>query len=206
VAAEGATVTQPQEDRRPPKRKPEPADPWNGTFKEVMTALATTRARKALELAQAWRARTPGDYLAWDRARRAYEARHMPELAERAYGSLIDLYSERADMRRYAASRLETLGGARSLALAIDCLHKAREQRADHPSSHHLLAMALVKAGRYDQALSVLQEALATPPPDVRFPGAARMLREDLAAVAAAWGLREPSRRDTLTRELASWA
>jgi hypothetical protein len=116
------------------------------------------------------------------------------EQAERAYGSIIDLYPGRADLRRFAGSRLEGLGMA-GQSLAADTYMRAREQHPDHPSSHRLLAFALLRLGREERAFDTLSEGLRRSWTDDRFAGVEDVLREDLGLVAAAWVRREPERR-----------
>ena len=59
-------------------------------------------------------------------------------MAARAYGAIIDLFPSRADLRRMAGNRLERLATPEALALAVDTYEKAKEERADHPSSHRM--------------------------------------------------------------------
>ena len=130
--------------------------PVTGAFKEVLDLLHAKRARDALARAFAMRGADPGDVLALVALGEGYEALGDAADAARAYGSIIDLFPGRADMRRFAGERLERLAGARPLALAIDTYRKAVEQRIDHPAGHHLLGFALLKAGHPREAFEAL--------------------------------------------------
>ncbi|MEZ4320545.1 MAG: VIT domain-containing protein [Myxococcota bacterium] len=168
----------------------DPRAAWEGDYLAVMIELEEGRLEKAEALALAWRERAPGDPLAllalgevWQRQGRLVDA-------ARVYGSLIDLFPSRADLRRLAGERLETLGDT-GLPLATDTFRVAVEQRADHPSSHRLLAWSLAKAGKHAEALKVLRTALEQP--FDRFEAAHRILREDAGLIAAAWRAQSPT-------------
>ncbi|HSS38679.1 MAG TPA: hypothetical protein VLT58_07910, partial [Polyangia bacterium] len=183
---------------------PVEAAPLAGPFKEVLDLIRTNRAREALARAFAWRTRDAGDVLALVALGECFEALHDAADAARAYGSIIDLFPGRADMRRFAGERLERVGGGRSLALAIDSYRKAVEQRPDHPAGHHLLGFALLKTGHPREAFEAVATGAAQKYPAGRFLGVERILREDLGLLAAAWTHAEPARtaeiRDRLLR------
>jgi tetratricopeptide (TPR) repeat protein len=169
--------------------------PYEGEFAEVMALLAHQKIWPALVKARAWRERDPGDVLALIALGEAAEASGDTTLASRAYGSLIDLFPGRADLRRYAGERLERVRDGRALALAADTYGKAAEQRPDHPASHRLLGMALLKLGRYEEAFAALAKGWRQPYPQGRFLGAGRILGEDLSLAAAAWIRAQPGKR-----------
>ena len=176
--------------------------PYTGRFRDVMAALPTPK--KAFDLAAAWHAEEPGDVLALVALGESLEALDDLPQAARAYGSIVDLYSTRADLRRFAGERLERVGtkDASALGLATGSYQKARDDRADHPSVHHLLAFAQVKQGQFDTAFSTLEHGLAARRADSRFPGVERILREDLGLVAAAWTAAEPARAEQIHARL----
>ncbi len=175
----------------------------DGPFSDVMAALAEGRRSDALATTLAWRERDAGDVLALVALGEVAEAVGDPATAARAYGSIIDLHPARADLRRWAGARLERLG-APGLELAIDTYAKALESRADHPSSHRMLALATLRAGRHAEAFDTLRTALASPAiPWDRFPRVQDILRDDLAIVGAAWIARDPSVRRDVERRLA---
>lgn len=182
----GQPVQAGEEERR--------AAPYSGRYAAVMEHLAAGRVREARALAEAWSAEAPGDVLALMALGEAWEAAGEKVAAARAYGSLIDLFPRRADMRRLAGERLERLGEP-GLELAIDTYQKAVQDRPDHPSGHRLLAWALLRAGRFAAAFAALEKGLEQRYPAGRFPGVDRVLREDLGLLAAAWLRAEPARR-----------
>jgi tetratricopeptide (TPR) repeat protein len=170
------------------------AAPYAGRFATVMADLAAGRVAPARALAEAWSAEAPGDVLAYLALGEAWEAAGEKAAAARAYGSLIDLFPSRADMRRLAGERLERLGEP-GLELAIDTYQKAVLDRPDHPTGHRLLAWALLRAGRFAAAFAALEKGLERRYPEGRFAGFERVLQEDLGLLAAAWLRAEPARR-----------
>ncbi len=200
----GRTEDRPEVDRRTADRdeeKEQEVAPYSGRFAEVMAHLAAGRVARARTLAETWSAEEPGDVLALLALGEAWEAAGEPTAAARAYGSLIDLFPSRADLRRLAGERLERLGEA-GLGLAIDTYQKAVLDRPDHPSGHRLLAWALLRAGRIAEAFAALEEGIEQKYPGDRFLGADRILREDLGLLGAAWLRAEPSRREEVLERL----
>ncbi len=206
----------PRPSRRPPRRPPPPprppsrredkskqVDPYTGTYKQIMDLLAGRNTKAALAKARKWRDGAVGDVMALVALGEAYEAAGDRRNAARAYGSLIDLFPSRADMRRFAGERLERLGAGDGLNLALDTYRKAVEQRPDHPASHRLLAFSLLKAGKHREAFAALSAGAKRQYPAGRFAGVTRILKEDLGLVAAAWIKAEPARAEeirTMTR------
>jgi tetratricopeptide (TPR) repeat protein len=185
----------------PPPPPPPEAEPYEGKLREVMNLLKARRAKEGLGLAQKWRDEDAGDVLALLALGEAFEALGDKKSAARAYGSIIDLYPGRADLRRFAGARLERLA-ADGLPLAIDTFEKARAQRADHPASHRLLAYAQLRAGRPADALkTILAGATRTYPPG-RFAGVDRILAEDVGIIAAAYARAEPGKRSSIEQQL----
>ena len=173
------------------------AAPYEGRFAEVMAQLAAGRVNAARQLAERWSAEAPGDVLALIALGEVWEAAGELPAAARAYGSLIDLFPSRADLRRLAGERLERLGRA-GIALAVDTYEKAVEQRPDHPSSHRLYAWALLRAGRFADAFAALEAGLAREYPGGRFAGVQTVLQDDLGILGAAWMREEPGRRNEI--------
>ena len=170
------------------------APPYEGAFADVMASLTRRDVRSALRVAVGWHADEPGDVMALVATGEALEAAGAKRAAARAYGSLVDLFPSRADLRRFAGERLERLGDDVSLDLAIDAYTRAVAQRPDHPSGHRLLAFALLRRGRYAQAFDAVLAALAYQYPPGRFLGVEQVLRDDLGLIAAAWTRAEPAR------------
>ncbi|MEZ4442597.1 MAG: VIT domain-containing protein [Polyangiaceae bacterium] len=175
------------------------AQPYRGRFASVMAMLKEGDPRGALAEAQAWQAVAPGEVLAVVALGEALEAAGQDRLAARAYGSIIDLFPSRADLRRFAAARLERLDrDAGALPLAVDSYATAREQRPDHPTSHRLHAFALLKTGDPAGAAKALVAGLEAC--KNRFAAAAPILRADLALVSAAWLAARPEDREKIER------
>ena len=175
---------------------------YEGALAEVMQLLGRGLRKEAFSKALAWHESAPGDVLALVALGEAAEALGDGGLAARSYGSLIDLFPGRADLRRFAGNRLERLNGEAPVALAIDSYRKAVEQRPDHPAGHRLLAFALLKAGRPAEAFEVLAAGARRDYPEGRFAGVARILREDLGLVAAAWTRAQPARASEIAGRL----
>jgi len=179
--------------RTPRRRRGQPSDgpQWvgsaqSGRFATLQGLVASGRSAEARTEAWAWATAEPDNALALVALGEALEIDGRRGLAARVYGSIIDLHPQRADMRRAASARLEALG-ADARALAIDSYRKALAQRPDQINGHRLLAWALVKEERYDEAFTILGDALATRVPSGRFSGVKALLREDRNLIAAAW-------------------
>jgi tetratricopeptide (TPR) repeat protein len=170
--------------------------PYEGKFAEVMEKIAAKgRTDEALATARAWQKESPGDVLALVALGEAAEAKNLSELAARAYGSVIDLFPNRADLRRFAGERLERLKDASAMSLAIDSFRKAVADRPDHPSSHRLLAFALLRDKQYEKAFEAALAGSRRAYEADRFLGVDRILREDLGLIGAAWAHAQPARQ-----------
>jgi len=176
-----------------PGEEAEPrVDPYTGKMKQVKSLLSRRDAAGAFTLASSWQGASPGDVLALVALGETAEATGDKTLAARAYGSIIDLFPSRADLRRFAGERLEHIPGDAALQLATDTFDKARRDRPDHPASHRLAAYARVRSGDFAGAFEILVAGLAQHYPEGRFLGVDQILREDLGLVAAAWMKAEP--------------
>ncbi len=185
--------------------EPAPTGPpaLTGKLAAIDAKLKAGKLDDALVQALAWRREEPGDVLALLGLGEALEARRDLAMAARAYGSIIDLYASRADLRRFAGERLERLAAA-GRQLAIDTYRHAVADRPDHLTGHRLLAMALVRAGKHQEAFAALVHGLAQDYPSDRFRGGTRILREDLGLVAAAWRKAAPARAAEIDKLLAA--
>jgi tetratricopeptide (TPR) repeat protein len=186
-----------------PVSVPAPTPSLRGDLDAVMALIHRRDVPAALARARAWRDRDAGDVLALVALGECGEANGDLGLAARAYGSIIDLFPGRADMRRFAGERLERVRGAAALALAVDTYRKAVEQRPDHPASHRLLAYALAKQGRAREAFEAMLVGATRRYPDGRFAGVDRILREDLGLLAQVWIRSEPARAADIQARLA---
>jgi hypothetical protein len=199
------TATSPQAAQTPSPTTESPAaeaKPYEGRFKIVMDLLARGEKDAALVEARRWHAEEPGDILALVALGEALEAKGDLRSAARAYGSILELHPSRADSRRFAGERLERLADPSALRLAVDTFAKALAQRPDHPSSHRLYALALLRQHEYERAFIALQTGAMRTYPAGRFVGADRILREDLGLVAAAWTHAEPRRAHEIHERL----
>jgi Vault protein inter-alpha-trypsin domain len=186
----------------PPARDPD--DAYQGNLLTVMNLLAWGDVAEAKQVAWRWREAEPTEVMAVVALGETLEANAELEAAARAYGSIIDMYPQRADMRRFAGSRLEHLGSVGGR-LAIDSYRRARQQRPDHPSSHRLLAFALVHVGQAERAFDVLEAGLRrdwSSDFSGAFVGVEKVLREDLGLIAAVWLAGEPDRKDEILARL----
>ena len=175
------------------------AAPYEGQFALVMSKIAAKdKNDDALATARAWQKESPGDVLALVALGEAAEAKNLMELASRAYGSVIDLFPNRADLRRFAGERLERLKDPSASALAIDSFRKAVADRPDHPSSHRLLAFALLRDKQYEKAFEAALIGVKQGYEVDRFRGVDRILREDLGLIGAAWARAEPAKKEQI--------
>jgi tetratricopeptide (TPR) repeat protein len=203
IAADDAPlrVGEPAAPTRRREEKVKETAPYGGRFAEVMEHLDAGRTAQARQLAETWNTEAPGDVLALLALGTAWEKAGETAAAARAYGSLIDLFPGRVDLRRLAGERLERLGEA-GLGLAIDTYEKAVLDRPDHPTGHRLLAWALLRAGRFADAFAAMERGLEQKYPSGRFAGADRVMQEDLGLLAAAWLRAEPARREEVQERL----
>ncbi len=164
---------------------PEPAParpwttPWDGVYGQTREAIARGAWATALGISTAAVAERTDDVLALLALGESLEAAGLRKDAARAYGSIADLNPNRADMLRAAGTRLSAIGAH---PLAIELLTRARDDRPDQPSSHHLLAMALFAAGAPTHALAVLDKAKEQHFP-ARYGDAERVLAAERALI-----------------------
>lgn len=187
-------------EREPDEYRRPTTPSLTGEMLVIFSLVEKGKSEEALKNAKKWRRDEPTNLLTLIALGRALEASGNMDKAARAYGSVIDFYPSRADMRRLAGNWLDRLGDL-ALELVISTYQTAAEQRPDHPSVYHMLGMALVKAKRFDEALTVLIGGLSAQRA-ARFQGVDRILREDIQLVAAAWFLVEPQKRATVTARL----
>lgn len=183
--------------------KKDSAPALNGPMAEIKALLAAGKVDEALSKAREWQRKEPGDVLALVALGECLQAKGLKAEAARAYGSIIDLFPSRADLRRFAGSRLEALG-ASGLGLAVDSFRKAEQQRPDHVSSHRYLALALARQGNYAEAFATLERGLQRPYPSGRFNSYERILRDDLGIIGAAWTAKDPGQKPAIEKRLAA--
>ncbi|MRG94224.1 VIT domain-containing protein [Polyangium spumosum] len=206
--------------RPPPERRPPPPPrdefeedddatdkgvaPYEGKFADVMNLVQAKKHTEALAMAAAWHKDEPGDALALVALGEAFEGLGDLGQAARAYGSIIDLFPSRADLRRFAGARLERIGNREGGVpfLVVDNYEKAVASRPDHPSGHRLLAFALARAGQFVEAFEVITEAFLRRYPSGRFAGVRRVLADDVGILAAALIRAKPERRAAVEKTL----
>ncbi len=180
------------------------SEPYTGPFKSVMDLVARRQTEQAIRAAFEWRKTAPGDVMALVALGEAFEAAGDLTQAARSYGSIVDLFPGRADLRRFAGERLERLSAGAGLELAADTYAKAAIERPDHPASHRLHAYALVKQGKLERAFEAIVRGLRQSYPSDRFRGVTRILGEDLGLIGAAWAKAEPKRAEEIQARVRS--
>jgi hypothetical protein len=206
------TITRPPTDREPmaleQQDDSEPAQlsgpaPLTGQLATIMAKLKDQRVAEATKLAEAWHDKEPGDVLALVAVGETSEARKDSSRAARAYGSIIDLFPERADLRRFAGQRLARLvTSAQSdvMPLLIDTYRKAVADRPDHPSSHRMLAYALARAGKFADAFAAIEAGVKQQYRSDSYRGVDRVFHDDVGIVASAWIASEPKLAAAITK------
>jgi len=178
---------------------------YEGRFGDIMALVDARRPADAVRAAWELEAGEPTNVLSFVALGRAATAAHDDALAARAYGSILELWSYRVDMRRFAGELLDDVGHGRGLVLAADAYDGAATDRPDHPSSHWLLAMNLLRRDRPDAAFAALERGVQRDYAMGQFAGATRLLRDDLATVGAVWAARSPTHVDEIRSRLAKY-
>jgi hypothetical protein len=194
-----------------------PADAWppagtpvalTGELATIEHALAAHHVDDALVHARDWHAKEPGNVLALIGLGDALEANGSTTTAARVYGSIIDLYPGRADMRRFAGERLARLMTASSNAkqattdLVLDTYRRAVADRPDHLTGHRLLAYALVRAGKPAEAFDAILAAIDQPYRNDSYRGGMRVLGDDAGMIGATLIAAQPQQRGTVMAAL----
>jgi len=182
--------------------------PYVGAFADVMKLLDAKKVDDAIKKARGWREENKGDLLALLALGEAIERSGDLVEAGRAYGSLIDLFADRADIRRLAGARLDRLAGKSGAGsvdaarMAEDTWRRAATDRPDHPQGPRGQAWALVRLKRFAEAADVIQAARTRGNTSGRFAGVDEILNDDLALIAAAWAKAEPTQTKMLKERL----
>jgi hypothetical protein len=189
-------------DYTPPVvKRPPTVDAYSGRLRDVMVAIHAGQRDRALTIATKWQLANPGEVAAILALGESLEARGADALASRAYGSLVDLYPNRVELVRLAGERLERvasrLPGARKL--AIDAYRRALRERPDQATTYRLLAFALLRDDRGDEALDLL--ITANQRRDRQW-GVDQAIAGDALFVAAHLAAQNPGRRQALGDKL----
>ncbi len=198
--SEGTAIPAPPPTPAPPPPPPPPA--VTGELAAIHKAIADRDLEAALSRARDWHHREPGNVLALIGLGEALEAKHAGATAARVYGSIIDLFPGRADMRRFAGERLARLPIANEL--AIDTFRRAVADRPDHLSGHRLLAYAYVRADRLADAFAAILTGLGGDYRATSYAGGNRILGDDAAIIGALYAQRFPARRADIAKALAA--
>jgi len=188
----------PRAESWPPPGSPAPL---RGKLAEIDRAIRRGDADAALTKAQAWHDKEPGDVLALIGLGEALEAKHDRAQAARIYGSIIDLFPGRADLRRFAGERLERIGET-ARALAVDTYRRAVEERPDHMTGHRLLAYALLRNNQHADAFAAILRGLDQAYPDDRFAGGMRVISDDAGLIGAAYAAAQPDMKADIVAAL----
>jgi hypothetical protein len=184
---------------------PPPGSPpaLNGELADIEHRLQRHDVAGALADARDWHAREPGNVLALIGLGDALEAHGSKVTAARVYGSIIDLFPGRADMRRFAGERLARVDSSRGADLIVDTYRRAVADRPDHLTGRRLLAYALFRSGKPAEAFDAILAGIDQPYPDGRFAGGERVLAEDAGMIGAALIEQQPAQRKHVMAELA---
>jgi hypothetical protein len=199
--ANGGAALEQSRDRAEQWPPPGAPAPLKGKLAEIDRALKSRNVDGALAKARAWHHQDPGDVLALIGLGEALEAKRDLATASRIYGSIIDLFPGRADLRRFAGERLERIG-AGSRTLAIDTYRRAVEERPDHLTGHRLLAYALLRDGKLAEAFTAILAGLDQKYPDGRYQGGDRVLKDDAGLIGAAYAAKFPGKRAEIAAQL----
>jgi tetratricopeptide (TPR) repeat protein len=197
----------------PPADKPAAL---TGEMANISKLLRGKQLDAALARARAWHEKEPGNVLALIALGDVLEAKGGVATAARVYGSIIDLFPGRADMRRFAGERLARLNAAparrvrgehqdesaRVRALIIDTYRRAVADRPDHMTGHRLLAYALVRAGKHADAFAAILAGIDREYRSDSYAGGERVLREDAQMIGAAYAAAEPTKRGEIEKAL----
>ena len=190
-------------EQAPQEAWPPPNSPvaLTGELATIEQALAAKRIDQALAQARDWHAKEPGNVLALIGLGDALEAKGSTTTAARVYGSIIDLFPGRADMRRFAGERLARL--AKSSDLVIDTYRRAVADRPDHLTGHRLLAYALVRSQHPAEAFAEILAAIDQPYRNDSYLGGMRVLGDDAGMIGANLVAAQPAKRAEVEKELA---
>jgi hypothetical protein len=182
--------------------------PYTGPFADVMKLLDAKKVDEAVRKARGWREEDKGDLLALLALGEALERSGDLMEAGRAYGSLVDLFADRADIRRLAGARLDRLAGKTGAGsvdaarVAEDTWRRAALDRPDHPQGPRGQAWALVRLQRFAEAFDIINAARKRGLTGGRFGGVDEILNDDLGLIAAAWAKAEPTRDKAIQQRL----
>jgi len=186
-----------REPERPSWPPPDAPPALTGQLAQIQRLIRSQRVDDANGKAPHWHTREPGNVLALIGLGDALEAKATQgslATAARVYGSIIDLFPGRADMRRFAGERLSRLTD-RAKDLIVDTYRRAVADRPDHMTGHRLLAYALVRAGKPDEAFAAILAAIDRSYRGDSYAGGERVLRDDAGMIGPAYGVGPPGKK-----------
>ncbi|HEY3802720.1 MAG TPA: VIT domain-containing protein [Kofleriaceae bacterium] len=196
----------------PVEQAPSSPDAWppagsapalTGELADIEHAIESHAYDTALNHARDWHAKEPGNVLALIGLGDALEAKGSRVTAARVYGSIIDLFPGRADMRRFAGERIERLAKGGALPdLVLDTYRRAVVDRPDHLTGHRLYAYALERAGKHADAFKAVLDALDQPYRNDSYAGGLRTLGDDAGLIGASYAAAVPAQRDAIVAAL----
>ncbi|HUS32006.1 MAG TPA: hypothetical protein VMZ53_26075, partial [Kofleriaceae bacterium] len=192
-------LVQEQREAWPPKDAPVAL---TGEFAEINKLITKKNIDGALAKARDWHAKEPGNVLALIALGDALEANGSSGTAARVYGSIIDLFPGRADMRRFAGERLSRIQ-QNAPNLIVDTYKRAVADRPDHMTGHRLYAYSLVRTGKHAEAFAAILAGVDQSYRGDSYRGGDRVLAEDAGMIGAAYAAAQPSKRKEIVAQLA---
>jgi len=194
-------MEQAQQESRPSWPPPDAPPALTGELAQINRLIRSKQIDLAVARARDWHAKEPGNVLALIGLGDALEAKGSTVTAARIYGSIIDLFPGRADMRRFAGERLARMT-AHAKDLIVDTYRRAVADRPDHMTGHRLLAYALVRAGKHADAFAAILAGIDREYRNDSYAGGERVLKEDASMIGAAYAAAEPAKKDEITKAL----
>ncbi len=187
---------------RPSWPPPDAPPALTGELAQINRLLRAKQIDAAVAKARDWHAREPGNVLALIALGDSLEAKGSTVTAARVYGSIIDLFPGRADMRRFAGERLARMTN-HAKDLIVDTYRRAVADRPDHMTGHRLLAYALVRAGNPADAFTAILAGVDQTYRGDSYAGGERVLKDDAEMIGATYAAAEPGKRDEIAKALA---
>jgi len=194
----GDALVQENREAWPPKDAP-PA--LTGELAEINNLINRKNIGGALAKARDWHVREPGNVLALVALGDALEANGSATTAARVYGSIIDLFPGRADMRRFAGERLSRIN-QNATKLIVDTYKRAVADRPDHMTGHRLYAYALVRAGKPAEAFDAILAGIDQEYRNDSYAGGERVLADDAGMIGAAYAAAVPAKKAEIVKQL----
>lgn len=197
--ASGNPVLKPS--RVPPPKAPK--EPWLDDLRPIYEASLRGDHAVAAELAKQKVAAQPDRALGYLALGDALLSAGRGAEATRAYASILDLDATDSSPLRLAAGRLAAAGTPLGAALAEEALLFAVELSPEEPHALAAVASLRAEAGRLEEALVLLDLALARATDPTKHPGLRDAVRADLGMFAAALVVKQDVKKVRVERWLA---